>query len=128
MRCANELVKAYTTSDEGQRRYSPPDVVEAVPEVIFGNPDKDLFLQQHRLDALTGKLLVMDDTASLDRINPTGDYVPGNVQWIHKVLNTAKWDSTQREFVEMCCEVADYSRRRRKAVVVMSAASLGHPV
>lgn len=42
-----QLVKVYATSDEGQRRYSPPDVVEAVPKVIFGNPDKDLICTSH---------------------------------------------------------------------------------
>jgi IS1 family transposase len=42
-----QLVKVYATSAEGQRRYSPPDVVEAVPKVIFGNPDKDFICTSH---------------------------------------------------------------------------------
>jgi len=42
-----QLVKVLATSVEGQRRYSPPDVVEAVPKVIFGNPDKDFICTSH---------------------------------------------------------------------------------
>jgi hypothetical protein len=38
----SQLVKVFATSQEGERRYSPPDVVEAVPKVIFGNPDQEL--------------------------------------------------------------------------------------
>ena len=41
------LVKVYATSSEGERRYSPPDVVEAVPKVVFGNPDQDLICTSH---------------------------------------------------------------------------------
>ena len=42
-----QLVKVYATSAEGQRRYSPPDVVAAVPKVIFGNPDQGLICTSH---------------------------------------------------------------------------------
>jgi len=42
-----QLVKVYTTSHEGQRRYSPPDVVEAVPRVMLGKPDEDKICTSH---------------------------------------------------------------------------------
>jgi len=42
-----QLVKVYTTSHEGERRYSPPDVVEAVPRAMFGNPDMEKVCTSH---------------------------------------------------------------------------------
>jgi hypothetical protein len=42
-----QLVKVYANSHEGERRYSPPDVVEAVPKVIFGNPDREKICTSH---------------------------------------------------------------------------------
>ena len=38
-----QLVKIYAASHEGERRYSPPDVVEAVPRVYLGDPDENVF-------------------------------------------------------------------------------------
>ena len=32
-----QLKKSYATSHEGERRYSPPDVVEVVPRALVGN-------------------------------------------------------------------------------------------
>lgn len=70
----------------------------------------DLFLKQSRLCALTGQLLTMNytqkgrstSTASLDRIDSTKDYIVGNVQWVHKNINSMKWTSTNEEFYNMC--------------------------
>jgi IS1 family transposase len=42
-----QLVKIYAVSHEGERRYSPPDVVEAVPYVRLGDPDKDKICTSH---------------------------------------------------------------------------------
>ena len=42
-----QLVKVFATSQEGERRYSPPDVVEAVPKVIHGDPDPERALFTH---------------------------------------------------------------------------------
>lgn len=57
----------------------------------------ELFLQQDRRCALTGVSLdfqsqqkTSDGTASLDRINSSGGYVQGNVQWVHKWVNVMK--------------------------------------
>lgn len=36
-----QLVKVYASSTEGEQRYSPPEVVDALPEVVMGNPDPD---------------------------------------------------------------------------------------
>lgn len=58
----------------------------------------DLFLKQNRKCALTGRELTMIDsnsqkirsTASLDRIDSSGDYTIDNVWWIHKNINLMK--------------------------------------
>jgi IS1 family transposase len=41
------LVKTYAESAEGERRYSPAEVVDAKPVVIIGNPDKAKICTSH---------------------------------------------------------------------------------
>jgi len=41
-------------------------------------------------------------SASLDRIDSTKGYLPGNVQWIHKHVNLMKWDLDEHELREWC--------------------------
>jgi IS1 family transposase len=42
-----QLVKVYATSREGEHRYSPGDVVDAVPTPVFGNPDPNRICTSH---------------------------------------------------------------------------------
>ena len=42
-----QLVKVYGTSREGEQRYSPAEVVDAVPTIVFGNPDRDRICTSH---------------------------------------------------------------------------------
>jgi IS1 family transposase len=42
-----QLVKVYAVSQDGERRYSPPDVVEAVPYVRMGDPDESKICTSH---------------------------------------------------------------------------------
>lgn len=75
-----------------------------------------LFLSQNRRCSLTGITLVfhsqrersrgLQQTASLDRIDSTKGYVPGNVQWVHKDVNMMKKEYAQDRFVEICKLVA----------------------
>lgn len=72
----------------------------------------DLFLKQNRKCALSGIELIFAKTvlehnngictASLDRINSTKGYIEGNVQWVHKDVNTMKWDLEQKYFINLC--------------------------
>ena len=76
-----------------------------------------LFLLQGRRCALTGVPLSVEKrkgvhpTASLDRVDSSGSYTLGNVQWVHKRVNLAKRDTPQDEFIEMCLAIADHYRQ-----------------
>jgi hypothetical protein len=41
-------------------------------------------------------------TASLDRIDNSKGYVKGNVQWLHKDINSIKSNYNQEYFIELC--------------------------
>jgi len=41
-------------------------------------------------------------TATLDRIDSNKGYIKGNVQWLHKDINTMKWNFTQQQFINYC--------------------------
>ena len=69
----------------------------------------NLFLKQDRKCNLTGDVLTFDTrhgrfdgTASLDRIDSNLPYIEGNVQWVHKDVNTMKWDLSQERLLELC--------------------------
>lgn len=71
-----------------------------------------IFLNQNGQCALTGQKLIFgtkgkDRTASIDRIDSDKGYIEGNVQWVHKDINTMKWDFTQDSFINMCRLVAN---------------------
>lgn len=66
-----------------------------------------LWLAQGGRCALTGWGLCFGDnateqTASLDRIDSALGYVEGNVQFVHKDVNIAKWSQSQGDFIDMC--------------------------
>ncbi len=42
-----QLIKVYGVSRDGEQRYSPPEVVDAVPSIVFGNPDRDMICTSH---------------------------------------------------------------------------------
>jgi transposase-like protein/IS1 family transposase len=42
-----QLVKVYGASSEGEGRYSPAEVVDAVPTIVSGNPDPDRICTSH---------------------------------------------------------------------------------
>jgi hypothetical protein len=77
---------------------------------------RQLYRDQDGKCALTGDALILartshthaagKTTASLDRIDSSRGYVVGNVQWVTKAVNQAKWDTPQDKFVELCRKVA----------------------
>jgi hypothetical protein len=72
----------------------------------------DLFLKQNRKCALSGIEIVFPKawgarsktqiTASLDRVDSNKGYVIGNVQWVHKQINTMKMNMSDIEFINLC--------------------------
>lgn len=55
--------------------------------------------------ALTGLPLVVRKTkgnASVDRIDSSRGYIPGNVQWVDKRINIMKHRVSQAQFIELC--------------------------
>ena len=42
-----QLVKVYQAPREGEQKYSPPDVVKAVPTPVMGNPDPERICTSH---------------------------------------------------------------------------------
>lgn len=80
----------------------------------------DLFQAQDGKCALTGLPLQFSElgdatrtttcTASLDRIDSSRGYIPGNVQWVDKRIQRMKWDFTEEEFIRLCHTVSDFQR------------------
>ncbi len=79
---------------------------------ISVNEAWNLFINQHRKCILSGLLLYFPirncdiATASLDRIDSSKGYIKGNVQWVHKDINTMKMNKTDDKFIKLCNLVA----------------------
>lgn len=72
-----------------------------------------LYFNQNKQCALSGldidfgvedgrNLSKYQGTASLDRIDSMGEYVEGNVQWVHKHINFMKLDHDEEYFKHLC--------------------------
>lgn len=51
-------------------------------------------------------------TASIDRINNSKGYIPGNIQWVHKDINFMKQSFDHNYFIELCRLVAENHPRK----------------
>lgn len=85
-------------------------VREKVPVTLKVQEAWELFQEQNGTCALSGVPLLFStdhsmNTASLDRIDSSKGYEPGNVQWVHKHLNFMKRTYSQDYFIEMCGSV-----------------------
>jgi len=49
-------------------------------------------------------------TASLDRIDNEKGYTIDNVQWVHTMVNIAKFKYSQQQFIAMCKAVAEWNK------------------
>lgn len=80
----------------------------------------DQFEKQKGLCALSGLPITLkstkgnyaNKTASLDRIDSKKGYVRGNIQWVHKTLNTMKRDFSDEVFIKFCEYVTDFQRTK----------------
>lgn len=70
---------------------------------------EDMFAEYTGTCNLTGwpiSIEAADTTASLDRIDSGRGYLPGNIQWVHTMVNMMKNKYHQDQFVAMCKAVA----------------------
>ena len=80
----------------------------------------ELYQKQHGLCALTGQQLVLPidyrakwqltTNLSLDRIDSSQGYIPGNVQWVTKDTNFMKQSLSQDQFIRICNLVVAYQK------------------
>lgn len=75
----------------------------------------DLFIKQNRRCAVSNEDICFksmtkkfDGTASLDRIDSSKGYEEGNVWWVHKNVNTMKWDLTLYRFYELIKKIYEF--------------------
>jgi hypothetical protein len=81
---------------------------------------QELFLKQNKKCALSGidiyfaknnqDYVNRNQTASLDRIDNSKDYIEGNVQWIHKRINIMKNNLTDLEFINYCKIIVNHNK------------------
>lgn len=46
---------------------------------------------------------------SLDRLDPNKGYIPGNVVWTSRLVNTSKGSRTKQEFIAFCFDVVSHN-------------------
>ncbi len=70
----------------------------------------NLFLQQEKKCAISGMDLIINKTASVDRIDSSKGYIEGNVQWLHKHINRMKLDHDQDYFLSLCSLIHNHNQ------------------
>lgn len=48
---------------------------------------------------------------SIDRIDSSKGYVPGNIQFIRYRVNTMKWTHNQNDFIKYCMQIVNYTNK-----------------
>lgn len=67
--------------------------------------------KQHLICPYSG-LKLTKETMSLDHIIPlgkAGSHTIENIQFVHRLVNHMKWDSSHEDFMTMCKRIVDYS-------------------
>lgn len=67
------------------------------------------FVSQQGICTLTGRVIDLNTSASIDRIDSRRGYLTDNIQWLHKDINRLKSNWTQDEFIALCKEVTRYN-------------------
>ena len=78
----------------------------------YGDALRDKAHDQKMICVVSGEDLIPGDNMSLDHIKPKSLYpelnsMIGNVQWVSKWVNIAKWDLGMDEFVQRCVNIAN---------------------
>lgn len=79
------------------------------------------YIEQEGKCAMTGQMLNLmtmggkrDNKApSIDRIDSSCGYIPGNIQLVCAIVNIMKNDMTYSEFVRQCSKIVDYQVHRQ---------------
>ena len=89
--------------------------LNVTPEYLW-----NIFLKQNRQCSYTGIELIFTDlknqilqTASIDRIDSNKGYIEGNVQWVHKLVNTMKLDLDHEDFLKWCQLVSKFNESKK---------------
>ena len=91
-----------------QRSAEKRDIEFNVSLEYLGN----LFEEQKHVCAITGDYIESIDDASLDRIDSTGGYTEGNVQWTTYQANVSKHVMSMDELYKFCKKVLDYANQQ----------------
>ncbi len=51
-------------------------------------------------------------TASLDRIDSSGNYTENNIQWVHKDINKMKNVFSMDQLIEYCKKIVDHHNNK----------------
>lgn len=69
----------------------------------------EIYIKQNKKCAISGVEIPItkpERTAPLDRIDSKKGYTTNNIQWIHKSINTMKWNLSQKDFIQWCKVIA----------------------
>ena len=100
-----------------KRNLSTRNKVNNLPFTITPEDLQNLYKSNNNC-ALSGIPLTIDlnkslqkQNLSIDRIDSNKGYTLDNIQLVDKRINMMKQSFSQKEFIELCCKVADYSRQ-----------------
>ena len=84
------------------------------------------FLKQKKRCAITGVEIDFSDcsknasftTASMDRIDSRKPYDLNNVQWVHKIVNSMKWDLTTESLFKWCKLILNPKEKNKRIIEI----------
>ena len=72
----------------------------------------NLFQEQKQICAITGDYIPNIKEASLDRIDSSKGYIPGNVQWVTQQANLSKHVMTMEQLYKFCRKVLNHANQQ----------------
>lgn len=118
--CVGELSKSYYTSFKYSRKSKGKLFSDDVTMTFLWS----LFLKQNKKCALSGLDIILNpqwsnqnngrktkvvQTASIDRKDSKKNYTTDNIQWVHKDINKMKGMLSDKEFINFCKTVSNFS-------------------
>lgn len=76
-----------------------------------------LLLAKPIFKVINGKQILIEspkdrNTVSLDRIDSNSAYTVDNIQFVHKTINTMKWQLSEKEFINRCLQIVRYAEEK----------------